>query len=230
MSSAESTPLDAPQPAHELDAFTPVISCDIRLGELVCDIEVDAEFFAAQVANRVGTPTGETQTIHFSADSIVTGDPQNPGLGIGHYDPTTRTTTTNVGTVRYIADYFQDLDNTTDEEADRCGSEYATKNAVHETTHALDHIVLGDARLEEIITYLEPLVPPPRKITRGLRSRNPHKAEIARVQRRIQLLEHALALPHDHYRGAPAEVRANAAANAAVRTADTYPVRLRFKR
>ncbi|HEY1835575.1 MAG TPA: hypothetical protein VGG13_02015 [Candidatus Saccharimonadales bacterium] len=156
------------------------------------------------MAERIGdVEVNEIHGIHLSADCEVEDSPDGPIVGWGHYDPTKKVITTNVGTIKYVLDYVQaepDGEPFTLDELDAYGSKRATENAIHETSHAIDYKVLGSAALlDELVQYLDEQTRVPFRIRALRASRNPRRVEIGNLLRSVALREMALKLDHGEY-------------------------------
>lgn len=248
------------QESSRLPEAWPRILFDSSLGGVVTNIEVDIEYIA-DFLSRTGLSDEQIMdtTLRFDGETVLYGC-GNEYIQFGTHRPDAPRSDTyaayvHLGSARYLAVEYEEKQERIgdpieefikDEIKDRIVSGTAVEAAVHELTHEVERIIVGnDALDEEILAHYQVEAKPTlvmRLVRWALHTRllkDTGKGELAEANARLEAMSKRIAADkarkrgtHDQYEALPAEKRAESMVEAAIdqfKNADTLPVHAELK-
>ncbi len=232
-----SSPLHQIEQTTPAEIHSPIVTCDISLKDMVTYIDVNSVFFGHIISKGIEVDAPEKDLyLHLSADHVekVAGDIS----GYANYNRETNTITVFMGSIKYIIDKvlaaeYEEHGEIRYKSYDAAANMRATEKTLHEVKHYIEDTVIGrNALHDEIIDYLEEVIPYEDYLVDWLRSGDEDKVEAAKNLRRLFLSQIANNMKHDDYLHSPREERANKFAREIAELClvlGAYPFDIRFK-
>lgn len=202
-----------------LSEISPIIVCDVSLGKILTNLEVDSGYFTDMMRHEGVSDEEITKTTLFlSADSMIRDyEDGYSKVRVGEYITDTKTVKINIGSyvdvIKYEISNLYTGEIPNDDSIDQRISSKISETAKHEVSHRIDDVILGlEGIINEDLDHYKHVLPGNyvrRLIRRAMiLTRIPELVLKARKQQFDDLQEAKEKADHDTYENSPVEARA----------------------